>query len=457
MSRDERRVYLPMDRIPRFWYNAQADLAQPLLPSLDPQTKKPVTPEAMKGLFASALVEQEVSTERYIEIPEAVRELYSMYRPTPLIRAIGLEKALDTPAEIYYKYEGVSPVGSHKLNSALPQAYYNKIEGKTRLATETGAGQWGTALAFACAHFDLECMVYMVKVSYQQKPYRRSQMMLYGAKVEASPSNLTEAGRQHLAEYPHSAGSLGLAISEAVEDTISRDDTNYVLGSVLNHVVLHQSVIGLETKEALEMLGVKPDVVIGCCGGGSNFGGMAFPFLPDKLKGENIRLLAVEPAACPTLTRGVFAYDYGDVAGMTPISPMYTLGHAFMPSPIHAGGLRYHGASPLLSQLYKDGLVEAVAYNQMQAFEAAMQFAHHEGIVPAPESSHAIKATIDEAIRCRESGQKKVIVFCLSGHGLLDLASYDKYLSQEICDCALTDEDIQKGISQLPEIDLSVI
>lgn len=456
MSRDERKIILSEESIPRFWYNVQADLPNPLLPFINPQTNKPVTADEMKVLFASELVEQEMSRERYIEIPKPVRDYYAPYRPSPLIRAAGLEKALDTPAHIYYKYEGVSPVGSHKLNSALAQAFYNKVEGKKRLATETGAGQWGTALSFACAQFDLECMVYMVRVSFDQKPYRRSIMQVYGANVVASPSPLTEAGRAALRENPDSSGSLGLAISEAVEDALHHEDTNYVLGSVLNHVVLHQTVIGIEARQALEMLGEKPDVVIGCCGGGSNFGGMAFPFLPDKLKGEKIRLLAVEPAACPTLTRGVMAYDYGDVAGLTPILPMFTLGHKFMPSSIHAGGLRYHGASPLLSQLYKDGYIEAVAYNQSEVFEAAMLFARSEGIIPAPESSHAVKAAVVEALRCRESGERQTIVFCLSGHGLLDLGAYDSFLSHNVRDCALSDDEIRCGLSSLPEVPLGL-
>ncbi len=453
MSREElTKIILPEDKIPKFWYNVQADMPNPLEPGLNPQTKQPLAPADLEPIFARDLIMQEVSTERFIEIPNEVRELYKQYRPSPLHRAFGLEKALDTTCHIYYKYEGVSPVGSHKLNSALPQVFYNKIQGIKRITTETGAGQWGTALSLACKHFGLEAMIYMVRISYTQKPYRRSIMELYGGKCVPSPSNLTQSGRDILAKYPDTPGTLAIAISEAVEDAVSRDDTNYSLGSVLNHVCLHQSVIGQEVKMAMEMVDDYPDVVIGCCGGGSNLAGIAFPFVPDKMAGKKVRLLAVEPAACPTLTKGVFAYDYGDVVGYTPMLKMYTLGHDFTPSGIHAGGLRYHGDSPLVSQLYHDGLLDAVAVKQNDAFSAAMIFAQTEGIVPAPESAHAIRAAIDEALKAKEEGVTKTIVFNLSGHGHLDLYSYDKYLSGETEDIEFSDEDLKKSLETLPQV-----
>lgn len=453
MSKNElTKIILPEDRIPKFWYNVQADMPNPLAPALNPQTKKPLTADDLSPIFPMGLIEQEVSQERYIEIPEEVREIYKLWRPSPLYRARRLEKALDTPCRIYYKYEGVSPVGSHKLNSALPQAYYNKAAGIKRLTTETGAGQWGTALSLACKIFGLECTVYMVKVSYQQKPYRRSIMETYGAECIASPSDTTEAGRKVLAETPDTPGTLAIAISEAVEDAVGRDDTNYALGSVLNHVCLHQTVIGQEVKLQMEMVDDYPDIVIGCCGGGSNFGGIAFPFIPDKLKGSKVRLIGVEPGACPSLTRGVFAYDYGDVAGFTPLMKMYTLGHDFTPPGIHAGGLRYHGAAPLLSQLRHDGLIEARAVLQNDIFAAAVLFAQTEGILPAPESSHAIKAAIDEALQGKEEGVSRSIVFNLSGHGHLDLSAYDNYLSGNVQDIELSDQDIQVSIKNLPQI-----
>ena len=453
MSKNElTKIILPEDRIPKFWYNVQADMPNPLAPALNPQTKKPLTADDLSPIFPMGLIEQEVSQERYIEIPEEVREIYKLWRPSPLYRARRLEKALDTPCRIYYKYEGVSPVGSHKLNSALPQAYYNKAAGIKRLTTETGAGQWGTALSLACKIFGLECTVYMVKVSYQQKPYRRSIMETYGAECIASPSDTTEAGRKVLAETPDTPGTLAIAISEAVEDAVSRDDTNYALGSVLNHVCLHQTVIGQEVKLQMEMVDDYPDIVIGCCGGGSNFGGIAFPFIPDKLKGSKVRLIGVEPGACPSLTRGVFAYDYGDVAGFTPLMKMYTLGHDFTPPGIHAGGLRYHGAAPLLSQLCHDGLIEARTVLQNDIFEAAVLFAQTEGILPAPESSHAIRAAIDEALLGKEEGAARSIVFNLSGHGHLDLSAYDNYLSGNVQDIELSDQDIQVSIKNLPQI-----
>jgi tryptophan synthase beta chain len=453
MSRAElTKIILPEEKIPKFWYNVQADMPNPLAPPLHPQTMQPITPADLEPIFARELIAQEVSNERFIEIPAEVRDLYKQYRPSPLFRAHNLEKALDTNCRIYYKYEGVSPVGSHKLNSALPQVFFNKVQGIKRISTETGAGQWGTALSLACKLFGLEAMVYMVKISYYQKPYRRSIMELYGATCIPSPSNLTAAGRQALEKDPDTPGSLGMAISEAVEDAVSREDTNYSLGSVLNHVCIHQSIIGQEVKLQMEMVDDYPDVVIGCCGGGSNFAGIAFPFIPDKLAGKKIRLLGVEPAACPTLTKGVFAYDYGDVAGLTPAMQMYTLGHDFVPSGIHAGGLRYHGESPLVSQLYHDGLIEAIAVKQNPTFEAAMLFARTESIVPAPESAHAIRAAIDEALKAREEGVARTIVFNLSGHGQLDLYSYDKFLAGETEDIEFSDEELAVSIKNLPVV-----
>lgn len=453
MSREDlTKIILPEDKIPKFWYNVQADMPNPLAPGLHPGTKEPLGPADLAPLFAMGLIGQEVSTERYIEIPFEVREIYKKWRPSPLFRARGLEKALDTNCRIYYKYEGVSPVGSHKLNSAVPQAFYNKAEGIKRLTTETGAGQWGTALSLACKWFDLECMVYMVRVSFEQKPYRRIIMGLYGANCVPSPSDLTESGRAELAKNPNTPGTLAIAISEAVEDAAKRDDTHYSLGSVLNHVCLHQTVIGQEVKLQMEMVDDYPDVVIGCCGGGSNFAGIALPFIPDKLAGAKVRLLGVEPTACPTLTRGVFTYDYGDVAGFTPLLKMYTLGHDFTPAGIHAGGLRYHGESPLISQLYHDGLLEATAVMQRGVFEAAMLFAQSEGIVPAPESSHAIRAAIDEALKAKEEGVSRAIVFNLSGHGHLDLNAYDNYLSGQLEDVVPTDEEIQASFKTLPTV-----
>jgi len=453
MSREEFiKIILPENKIPKFWYNVQADMPNPLAPGLNPQTKKPLVPSDLEPIFAKELIAQEVSTERFIEIPEEVREMYKQYRPSPLYRARSLEKALGVKSRIYYKYEGVSPVGSHKLNTSLPQVFYNKIQGIKRITTETGAGQWGTALALACNKFGLEAMVYMVKVSYEQKPYRRSIMELYGGTCVPSPSNLTESGRKMQEKYPDSPGTLAIAISEAVEDALKREDTNYSLGSVLNHVCLHQSIIGQEVKAQLEMVDEYPDIVIGCCGGGSNFAGIAFPFIPDKLKGRNLKLLAVEPAACPTLTKGVFTYDYGDSVGLTPMLKMYTLGHDFTPSGIHAGGLRYHGESPLISQLYHDKLLEAVAVKQNATFEAAMMFARTESIVPAPESAHAVRAAIDEALKAKEEGVSRTIVFNLSGHGHLDLYSYAKFLAGETADVEFSDEDLQKSLKNLPQL-----
>ncbi|KUG04752.1 tryptophan synthase beta chain like [hydrocarbon metagenome] len=453
MSRDElTKIILPEDKLPKFWYNVQADMPTPLAPGLNPVTKQPLGPADLAPIFANELIAQEVSTERYIEIPKEVHEEYKKWRPSPLFRAHGLEKALDTPCRIYYKYEGVSPVGSHKLNSAIPQVFFNKIQGIKRISTETGAGQWGTALSLACKMYDIEAMVYMVRVSYNQKPYRRIFMEMYGATCVPSPSPLTESGRKALAENPDTPGTLGLAISEAVEDAIGREDTKYSLGSVLNHVCMHQSIIGQEVKLQMEMVDDYPDVVIGCCGGGSNFAGIAFPFIPDKLKGKKVRLLGVEPAACPSLTRGVFAYDLGDVAGFTPLLKMYTLGHNFVPPGIHAGGLRYHGESPLVSQLYHDGLIEARALMQNDCFSAAQLFAQTEGIIPAPESSHAIRAAIDEAIQGKEEGVARSIVFNLSGHGHLDLAAYDNYLSGKTEDIEFPEEALKESLKTLPQV-----
>ena len=427
-----RKFMLDEKEIPTHYYNILADLPTPMDPPLHPGTKQPVGPQDLASIFPMELIKQEVTTERLIEIPDAVRNAYATYRPTPLIRALDLEKALDTPAQIYYKYEGVSPAGSHKLNTALAQAYYNKEAGIKRIATETGAGQWGSALSLACKMFKMECKVYMVKVSYEQKPYRRSMIHTWGAEVVASPSTDTKAGRDALAKNPNSTGSLGLAISEAVEDAAGRQDTNYALGSVLNHVLLHQTIIGLESQKQMEMAGVYPDIVIGCVGGGSNFGGIALPFIKDKIGGKKLRAIAVEPATCPSLTKGEYRYDLGDVAGMTPLLMMYTLGHDFMPPSIHAGGLRYHGMSPIVSKLYKDKLIEAQAYSQTEIFEAGVLFAQTEGIIPAPESSHAIKSAIEEAKKAKVEGTKKIILFNLSGHGHFDMSAYDAYFAGKL-------------------------
>jgi tryptophan synthase beta chain len=449
------KFLLDEEQIPRRWYNIQADLPTPLPPVLHPGTSQPIGPADLLPLFPLEIIKQEVSQERYIDIPDEVLEIFRMYRPTPLYRAHRLEKALDTPARIFYKYEGVSPVGSHKANTAIPQAYYSKMEGVKRLATETGAGQWGSALAMATQMFGLECQVYMVKVSYFQKPYRRSLMELFGARVIPSPSPETNAGRHILEADPESTGSLGIAISEAVEDAATREDTKYSLGSVLNHVLMHQTVIGQEAKAQMEMAGYYPDVVIGCVGGGSNFGGAALPFVGDKITGKaptNLRIVAVEPAACPTLTKGVYAFDYGDTAMMAPIVKMYTLGHGFVPKPIHAGGLRYHGAAPIISHLLNGGYIEAVAYPQNPVFEAAVKFARSEGIVPAPESAHAIRAAIDEALRCKESGEAKTIFFNLSGHGHFDLTAYDSYLSGDLEDYEYPIDEVQAALANLPTV-----
>jgi tryptophan synthase beta chain len=429
------RFTLDEDQIPKSWYNIAADLPVPQAPPLHPGTHQPLGPADLAPLFPMALIMQEVSAEREIEIPEPVRALYAQYRPSPLVRALGLEKALDTPAHIYYKYEGGSPAGSHKPNTAIPQAFYNKEEGIKRIATETGAGQWGSALAYAGAMFGVEIKVYMVRASYDQKPYRRLMMETYGASVVPSPSMETEAGRAILAEHPDSPGSLGIAISEAVEDTVKRDDTHYSLGSVLNHVLLHQTVIGEESIIQMEMAGEEPDVIIGCAGGGSNFAGISFPWLGRTFRGgRKYQVIAVEPLAAPTLTRGRYAYDYGDTAKLAPMVKMYTLGHDFIPEPIHAGGLRYHGMSPLVSLLKHHGFIEARSLHQRPCFEAGVQFARTEGIIPAPESTHAIKAAVDIALEAKKSGEKKVILFNLSGHGFFDLTSYQRYLAGELED-----------------------
>lgn len=440
--------------IPRFWYNINADSPVPPTPVLHPGTKEPVTPDFLSVLFPMDIIQQEVTMERYIEIPEEVRDLYKLWRPTPLIRAARLEKALGTTAHIYFKHEGVSPSGSHKLNTALPQAYFNKISGTKALTTETGAGQWGSALGIACKFFDLDLEVYMVKVSYQQKPYRRFLMEAYGAQVFASPSELTNAGRAILAEDPNSPGSLGIAISEAVEvAAASGGFKKYSLGSVLNHVLLHQTVIGEESLKQMDMANEYPDVVIGCVGGGSNFGGIALPFLRENLKnGQRTRLVAVEPKATPSLTKGIYAFDYGDTAQMAPIVKMFTLGHSFIPPAIHAGGLRYHGMAPLLCGLYDNGLIEAKSVHQLATFEASMLFANTEGILPAPESAHAIRVAIDEALEAKEKGEKRVILFNLSGHGNFDLSSYDAYKSGRLEDFDYPDEEIQKIKDHLPQV-----
>jgi pyridoxal-phosphate dependent TrpB-like enzyme len=445
-----RKITLSEQEIPEHWYNIVADMPNKPLPPLHPGTKEPIGPEALAPLFPQELIQQEVSTEKWISIPEEVRNIYSIWRPTPLFRAYELEKALDTPAKIYYKYEGVSPAGSHKPNTAVPQAYYNMKEGVKRITTETGAGQWGSALSFACNIFGLECEVYMVKLSYEHKPYRKVMMNTWGAKVIPSPSEFTEAGRKILAEDPNSPGSLGIAISEAVEMAAQREDTKYALGSVLNHVLLHQTIIGLEAYKQLEKAGDLPDVVIAPFGGGSNFAGLSFPFLRLNFdEGKKIRCIASEPTSCPKLTRGVFRYDFGDTVGMTPLLPMYTLGHNFVPAPIHAGGLRYHGAGAIVSQLLKDGLIEAQAHDNVEVFEAGIKFAKAEGIIPAPEATHGIATVIREAERCKREGKSETILFNLCGHGNFDMKAYQDYFEGKIVRHELTDEDIQKSLAAL--------
>jgi tryptophan synthase beta chain len=449
----ETKIILKESEIPKTWYNIMADMPNPPTAVLHPGTGKPITPDDLAPLFPMALIEQEVATQRFIPIPDEVRKIYSLWRPSPMYRAKRLEQAIKTRSRIYFKHEGVSPAGSHKPNTAIPQAYYNKMAGRKRIATETGAGQWGSALALGTSFFGLECKVYMVKVSYYQKPYRRMLMEVFGAKVVPSPSEDTQCGRQILASEPESPGSLGIAISEAVEDAATREDTSYSLGSVLNHVLLHQTVVGLECQEQMKIANDYPDVVIGCVGGGSNMSGLAFPFLRDKIAGSrNPRVVAVEPASCPTLTKGVYAYDFGDTARLTPLVKMYTLGHDFVPAGIHAGGLRYHGDSPLLSQFVHEGLVEAQAYQQLGVFKSALTFARAEGILPAPESAHAIHAAIVEAKRADEEGKERAILFNLSGHGFLDLAAYDDFLAGKLVDHEHPESKIREALSRLPKV-----
>jgi tryptophan synthase beta chain len=448
-----KRVLLPEKDLPQAWYNIQADLPKPCPPPLHPATKKPIGPADLAPIFPMGLIAQEVSTERWIPIPDEIRRLYAIWRPTPLVRARFLEKALKTPARIYFKDESHSPPGSHKPNTAVAQAWYNKQEGITRLSTETGAGQWGTSLAFACTLLDMECKVYMVKVSYQQKPYRRSMMHMWGATVLPSPTDQTNAGRSILKQDPDCPGSLGMAISEAVEEAATREDTKYSLGSVLNHVLLHQTVIGLEAEKQMKEFGDFPDVVIGCVGGGSNFAGLAFPFMRHKLTaGREIRFIGAEPQACPTISRGQYRYDFGDTTMLTPLIKMFTLGHTFVPAGIHAGGLRYHGMAPLVSLATDLKLIEPKAFYQTGCFDAAKLFAATEGIIVAPETSHAIKAACDEAVRCRDTGKEECILFNLSGHGLCDLGSYDRYLAGELEDYEYPREKIEEAMKHLPEV-----
>lgn len=455
MKRIPHRTYLAEDQIPRQWYNIRADMKEKPEPLLNPGTLEPMKPEDLYPVFCEELAKQEFdNTTRYIEIPEPVRDIYKVYRPSPLIRAYNLEKVLDTPAKIYYKYEGNNTSGSHKLNSAIAQVYYAKQQGLTSLTTETGAGQWGTALAEACAYFDIPLTVYMVKVSYNQKPYRKAIIKTFGAEIIASPSDTTNAGRAILEKDPNTGGSLGCAISEAVEKAVTTEGCRYVLGSVLNQVLLHQSIIGLETKLAMEMLDEYPDIIIGCAGGGSNLGGLIAPFMGDKLTGRaNPRIIAVEPASCPSFTRGRYAYDFCDTAKVTPLAKMYTLGSGFIPSADHAGGLRYHGMAPILSKLYHDGYMEAVAVEQTKVFEAATMFAKVETILPAPESAHAIRTAIDEAIRCREAGEAKTILFGLTGTGYFDMSAYTSYLEGTMTNYIPSDEELERGFSNLPKVD----
>ena len=454
MTKIPHKLFLTEDQMPQQWFNLRAVMQEQPDPMLHPGTLQPVTEADLAPIFCEELARQELDeTHEFIDIPEQVLDIYKMYRPSSLIRAYDLEKALGTPARIYYKYEGNNTSGSHKLNSAVPQAYYAKMQGLSGVTTETGAGQWGTALSVACAYFDLSCDVYMVKCSYEQKPFRKAMMHVFGADVVPSPSTLTQVGRKILAENPDTTGSLGCAISEAVEAATTGSSKRYVLGSVLNQVLLHQSIIGLESKLAMEMLGEYPDIVVGCAGGGSNLGGLIAPFVADKIRGvKNPRIVAVEPASCPSLTRGKYAYDFCDTGRVTPLARMYTLGSGFIPAPNHAGGLRYHGMSPILSKLYHDGYMEAVAYEQSKVFEAAVFFAKHETILPAPESSHAIKGAIDEALRCKETGEAKTILFGLTGTGFFDMTAYENYLSGKMTDYVPTDADLQKGFDSLPDI-----
>ena len=453
MSKIPYKIYLEENEIPTQWYNVRADMKNKPAPLLNPGTLQPMTAEELEGVFCADLVAQELDNDTaYIDIPQEILDCYKMYRPSPLVRAYCLEKKLGTPAKIYYKFEGNNTSGSHKLNSAIAQAYYAKKQGLKGVTTETGAGQWGTALSMACAYFDLDCKVYMVKVSYEQKPFRREVMRTYGASVTPSPSMETEVGKKILAEHPGTTGSLGCAISEAVEKAVSTEGYRYVLGSVLNQVLLHQSIIGLETKTALDKIGEKPDIIIGCAGGGSNLGGLVSPFMGEKLRGESdYRIIAIEPSSCPSFTRGKFAYDFCDTGMVCPLAKMYTLGSGFIPAPNHAGGLRYHGMSSILSQLYHDGLMEARSYKQTEVFEAAELFARSEGILPAPESSHAIKGAIDEALKCKESGEEKTIVFGLTGTGYFDMVAYEKFHDGEMSDYVPTDEEIQAYLEKLPK------
>ena len=449
------KIYLEENEMPQAWYNVRADMKNKPAPLLNPGTHQPMTAQELEGVFCAELVQQELdNTTAYIPIPQEIQNFYKMYRPSPLVRAYCLEEKLKTPAKIYYKFEGNNTSGSHKLNSAIAQAYYAKKQGLKGVTTETGAGQWGTALSMACAYLDLDCQVYMVKVSYEQKPFRREVMRTYGASVTPSPSNTTNVGRQILAEHPGTTGSLGCAISEAVEAAVTQEGYRYVLGSVLNQVLLHQSVIGLETKAALDKYGIKPDIIIGCAGGGSNLGGLISPFAGDMLRGEaNYRIIAVEPASCPSLTRGKYAYDFCDTGKVCPLAKMYTLGSNFIPSPNHAGGLRHHGMSSILSQLYHDGYMEARSVEQTKVFEAAEYFARVEGILPAPESSHAIRVAIDEAIKCRETGEEKTIVFGLTGTGYFDMVAYEKFHNGEMTDYIPTDEELEKSFATLPQVE----
>jgi tryptophan synthase beta chain len=430
---EQTKILLDENEMPKKWYNILPDMPTQLAPPLNPATNEPLAPEDLAPLFPMELIKQEVSSERYIDIPKEVLEIYKLWRPAPLFRAHRLEKMLDTPAKIYYKYEGVSPAGSHKPNTSVAQVYYNMKEGTERITTETGAGQWGSALSLSCNFFDIECKVYMVRSSFEQKPYRKSLINLWGANVVPSPSPDTEFGRYMLEKYPDTTGSLGIAIGEAVEDAVKNDNTKYALGSVLNHVMLHQTVIGLEAQKQLDQVEEYPDIVIGCCGGGSNLAGIGLPYMRDKIEGtHDPRIIAVEPSACPTLCDGKFEYDYGDMAKLTPLLKMYSLGYDFIPPAIHAGGLRYHGCSPIISQLTADKLMEATCYHQVEVFEAGVMFARSEGIPPAPESTHAIKCAIDEALKCKQTGEEKTILFCLSGHGHFDMYSYDRYFSGEL-------------------------
>ncbi len=446
---DSTKIVLGESDLPKAWYNIAADLPVPPAPVIHPGTGQPIGPADLEPLFPAELIAQEVSAEREVEIPAPVRDVYRLWRPTPLYRARRLEAALDTPARIYYKYEGTSPAGSHKPNTAVAQAFYNKQEGVRRLSTETGAGQWGSALSFACRLFGLECTVYMVRVSYDQKPYRKLMMQTWGADVLPSPTDRTRAGKAILEASPESPGSLGIAISEAVEDAAGSGETKYSLGSVLNHVLLHQTVIGLEAHKQMELSGDYPDVVIGCVGGGSNFAGLAFPFMPDKFGGKQVRFAAVEPEACPTLTRGQYLYDFGDTAATTPLIKMHTLGHDFVPPGIHAGGLRYHGGAPLVCLLAHHGYIEAAAYGQRAVFEAAMQFARTEGIIPAPEAAHAIRKAVDEALEAKAEGKPRTILFGLSGHGHFDLSAYDAYLTGRLQDFAYPQEEVERSMERL--------